>query len=259
MNTLTSTLPGIYAREPKPRTSGFNVIYDNGIPLSQLEGLLSYSQHIDMAEIGYSPTFLLEDLKERVLLYKKHDVVPFLSGFIFEAFIVRDLFKDYLALCAKIETNVFQISDTAITLPHYEKCNYIEKLSKNGVVYTRVGSKDAAHIIPSYKWIQLMDTEMQAGASLLFAESGEAGNVAIYRGSGEVREGLIQEIIQKIPMEKIVWDAPRSEQQLYFVEVSNGSCSCSRLKPNDLLDFEAMRLGLSPRTLNLFFKKEEKV
>ena len=96
-----------------------------------------------------------------------------------------------------------EVSDGSITIPHAEKCGYIEKLTKYGTVLSEVGSKDAAHIIPPYKWIELMKAELEAGATYVIAEARESGNVGIYRGTGEVREGLVQEILTQIPEEKI--------------------------------------------------------
>ena len=52
-----------------------------------------------------------------------------------------------------------EVSDGSIEIPHAEKCGYIEKLTKHGTVLSEVGSKDAAHIIPPYKWIELMKAE----------------------------------------------------------------------------------------------------
>ena len=77
-----------------------------------------------------------------------------------------------------------EVSDGSITIPHAEKCGYIEKLAKKVTVFSEVGSKDAAHIMPPYKWIELMRAELEAGASYVIAEAREAGNVGIYRGSG---------------------------------------------------------------------------
>ncbi len=259
MNKIISGLSGIPDRQSKPRTSGLNIMYDHGISLRELESLFMHAEHIDALEIGYGPAFLVDDLKERVSLCKAHNITPFLTGFVFEVFKVRDKVNDYISMCKDINLKTFQVSDTCIQLSHYEKCVYIEKLSKHGTVYTRVGSQDAAHIIPPYKWIESMNAEISAGASLVFAESREAGNVGIYRGGGEVREGLVHEMVQHIPQEKIVWDTPHIAQQLYFIELLGGQCNCSRIKPELLLGFEAMRLGLSPRTFYLFFNKEEKV
>ena len=96
-----------------------------------------------------------------------------------------------------------EVSDGSITIPHAEKCGYIEKLTKYGTVLSEVGSKDAAHIIPPYKWIELMKAELEAGSTYVIAEAREAGNVGIYRGSGEVREGLVQEILHRYLQKKL--------------------------------------------------------
>lgn len=100
-----------------------------------------------------------------------------------------------------------------------------------------------------------MRAELEAGASYVFTESRDAGNVGIYRGSGEVREGLVQEILTQIPKEKIVWDTPHIPQQLFFIELCGRDCNCSRIKPDDLLTLEAMRLGLNYRTFTLFYEE----
>ena len=118
-----------------------------------------------------------------------------------------------------------------------------------------VGSKDAAHIIPPYKWIELMSAELSAGASYVIAEAREAGNVGIYRGSGEVREGLVQEILTKIPAEKILWEAPQKAQQLYFLELIGCNVNLGNIAPTEVIPLEAMRIGLRGDTFDLYLNK----
>ena len=122
---------------------------------------------------------------------------------------------------------------------------------------SEVGSKDAAHIIPPYKWIELMRAELSAGASYVIAEAREGGNVGIYRGSGEVREGLVQEILTQIPEEKIIWEAPQKEQQLYFIELLGCNVNLGNIAPTEVIPLEAMRVGLRGDTFHLFLNKEK--
>ena len=143
-----------------------------------------------------------------------------------------------------------------VTIPHAEKCGYIEKLTQHGTVLSEVGSKDAAHIIPPYKWIELMRAELAAGASYVIAEAREGGNVGIYRGSGEVREGLVQEILTQIPAEKIIWEAPQKTQQLYFIELVGCNVNLGNIAPSEVIPLEAMRIGLRGDTFDLFLSKE---
>jgi len=119
-----------------------------------------------------------------------------------------------------------------------------------------VGSKDAAHIIPPYKWIELMQAELKAGSTYVIAEAREAGNVGIYRGSGEVREGLVQEILTQIPGEKILWEAPQKAQQLYFIELLGCNVNLGNIAPYEVIPLETMRIGLRGDTFDLFLTKE---
>ena len=122
---------------------------------------------------------------------------------------------------------------------------------------SEVGSKDAAHIIPPYKWIELMKAELAAGSSYIIAEARESGNVGIYRGSGEVREGLVQEILTQIPGERILWEAPQKAQQLYFIELLGCNVNLGNIAPSEVIALEAMRIGLRGDTFYLYLKKQE--
>ena len=119
-----------------------------------------------------------------------------------------------------------------------------------------IGVEDAAHIIPPYKWIELMRAELNAGSAYVIAEAREAGNVGIYRGTGEVREGLVQEILTQIPEEKILWEAPQKAQQLYFLELIGCNVNLGNIAPSEVIALEAMRIGLRGDTFNLYLDKQ---
>ena len=176
----------------------------------------------------------------------------------FEAFLVRNQFDDYLEVIKDYGLEHVEVSDGSITIPHIEKCGYIEKLAKHVTVLSEVGSKDAAHIIPPYKWIELMRAELEAGSTYVIAEAREAGNVGIYRGSGEVREGLVQEILTQIPSEKIMWEAPQKAQQVYFLELLGANVNLGNIAPAEVLPLESTRLGLRGDTFHLFLNKAGK-
>ena len=182
-------------------------------------------------------------------------VVRYFGGTLFEAFLIRNQFNEYINVCKEFGVTYMEVSDGSIDIPHAEKCGYIEKLTKHGTVLSEVGSKDAAHIIPPYKWIELMRAELEAGSSYVIAEAREAGNVGIYRGSGEVREGLVQEILTQIPHEKIIWEAPQKAQQLYFLELIDCNVNLGNIAPNEVIPLESMRIGLRGDTFHLYLNK----
>jgi phosphosulfolactate synthase len=244
-------------RNQKPRTNGLTMIMDKGLSIEEVKNFLSIAHpHIDILKLGFGTSFVTPNLKEKIEVYQGYDIPVYFGGTLFEAFLIRNQFDDYISLCKNYNINYMEVSDGSITIPHAEKCGYIEKLTKYGTVLSEVGSKDAEHIIPPYKWIELMKAELEAGSTYVIAEAREAGNVGIYRGSGEVREGLVQEILTQISGEKIIWEAPQKAQQLYFLELLGCNANLGNIAPTEVIPLEAMRMGLRGDTFHLFLNKE---
>jgi phosphosulfolactate synthase len=209
-------------------------------------------------KLGFGTSFVTPNLVEKLEVYREYNMPIYFGGTLFEAFLIRNQFEDYITVCKEFGVSMMEVSDGSITIPHAEKCGYIEKLTKYGTVLSEVGSKDTAHIIPPYKWIELMRAELNSGATYVIAEAREAGNVGIYRGSGEVREGLVQEILTQIPGEKIIWEAPQKAQQLYFIELLGCNVNLGNIAPGEVLPLETMRIGLRSDTFHLFLDKNDK-
>lgn len=254
MNFKLSQIP---ERKKKPRSNGITMVMDKGLSVNDSRNFMSASHpHVDIVKLGFGTSFVTPNLREKLEVYKSYNIPVYFGGTLFEAFLIRNQFEDYLAVCKDFEIEYMEVSDGSIIIPHAEKCGYIEKLTKYGTVLSEVGSKDAAHIMPPYKWVELMKAELQAGSSYVIAEAREAGNVGIYRGSGEVREGLVQEILTQIPEEKIIWEAPQKAQQLYFLQLLGCNVNLGNIAPAEVISLEAMRIGLRGDTFHLYLNKE---
>lgn len=253
MNFNLSQIP---VRTEQPRTSGLTMIMDKGLSINEVHNFMSVGgPHVDIVKFGFGTSFVTPNLRQKIEAYQSYNVPIYFGGTLFEAFLIRNQFNDYINVCKDYGIHYMEVSDGSISIPHAEKCGYIEKLTKHGTVLSEVGSKDAAHIIPPYKWIELMRAELEAGSSYVIAEAREAGNVGIYRGSGEVREGLVQEILTQIPEDKIIWEAPQKAQQLYFLELIGCNVNLGNIAPNEILALEAMRIGLRGDTFELYLNK----
>ena len=254
MNFNLTQLPD---RNEKPRVNGITMVMDKGLSIEEAKNFMSVAHpHVDILKLGFGTAFVTPNLEEKIKVYQAYDIPVYFGGTLFEAFLIRNQFNDYIAICKDYKINYIEVSDGSITIPHAEKCGYIEKLTKHGTVLSEVGSKDAAHIIPPYKWIELMRAELEAGSTYVIAEARESGNVGIYRGSGEVREGLVQEILTQIPGEKILWEAPQKDQQLYFLELLGCNVNLGNIAPTEVIPLEAMRVGLRGDTFDLYLNKE---
>lgn len=234
---------------------GITMVMDKGLSVVEAQNFLSVSHpHVDIVKLGFGTAYVTPNLEEKLEVYRSYNLPIYFGGTLFEAFLIRNQFDNYIELCKKYDVSYMEVSDGSVDIPHSEKCGYIEKLTKHGTVLSEVGSKDAAHIIPPYKWIELMRAELNAGSTYVIAEAREAGNVGIYRGSGEVREGLVQEILTQIPAEKIIWEAPQKAQQLYFIELIGCNVNLGNIAPTEVIPLEAMRIGLRGDTFHLFLK-----
>src|SRR5688572_2130433 len=255
---MNFNLTQIPHRKPKPRLSGITMVMDKGLSVEEVKNFLNVAHpHVDIIKLGFGTSYVTFNLEEKLEVFRSFNIPIYFGGTLFEAFLVRGQLEDYLEICKRYRVDYIEISDGSVDIPHKEKCDYITRLTKHGIVLSEVGSKDAAHIIPPYKWIELMKAELSAGATYVIAEAREAGNVGIYRGTGEVREGLVQEILTQIPAEKIIWEAPQKAQQLYFIELIGCNVNLGNIAPTEMLPLEAMRVGLRGDTFHLFLNKEE--
>jgi len=250
MNYNLNNLP---ERTIKPRQNGLTMVMDKGLSLRQVEDFLEVAgTHTDIVKLGWSTSFVTPNLKEKLKLYKDAGIPVYFGGTLFEAFVIRNQFEDYRKVLDQYGMEYVEVSDGSIDIPHDEKCEFIQKLSKQVTVISEVGSKDEKKIFAPYKWIKLMKAEIEAGSWKVIAEAREGGNVGIYRDSGEVRQGLVDEILTQIPEETIIWEAPQKAQQVWFIELIGANVNLGNIAPAEVIPLETIRLGLRGDTFNHF-------
>ena len=254
---MNFSLPHIPKRTTSPRNEGLTMVMDKGLSLREAEDMISASsKHIDLVKLGFGTAYLEENLKEKIKLYKDAGLKVYFGGTLFEAFVIRDMFQEFLDLVDHFNLDTVEISDGSITMDHNKKCEYINILSQKTTVLSEIGSKSANVLIPPYKWIQMMDKELNAGSWKIIAESREGGNVGICRDTGEVRSDLIEEILTKIPKEKILWEAPQKSQQVWFIKLMGADVNLGNIAPNEVIPLECLRLGLRGDTFFDFLPKK---
>ena len=243
-------LPNIPNRFSKPREDGLTMVMDKGLSTQEAEMLIESSENfIDIIKFGFGTSIVSNNIKKKIKIYHKHNIKVYLGGTLFEAFIIRDMFQEYCDFIDELGINTVEISDGSIKMDHNKKCEYINKLAnKNMTVFSEVGYKSSNKIIPPSKWIQLMSREIEAGSWKVIAESRESGNVGLYRSSGEVRSDLIEEILTKIPKEKILWEAPKKQQQVFFIKLLGANVNLGNISTNDVIPLECLRRGLRSDT-----------
>jgi phosphosulfolactate synthase len=257
--SINYSLSQVPNRTAKPRKSGITMVMDKGLSLRETEDMLSVSaDYIDIVKLGWATSFVTPKLDEKLAIYREANIPVYFGGTLFEAFVVRNQFEDYLRMLDRYKLEYAEVSDGSITLPHEEKCDYIRKLAPRVKVLSEVGSKDAEKIFAPYKWIEMMKAELEAGAWKVIGEAREGGNIGLYRSSGEVRQGLVDEIIHAISAENIIWEAPQKSQQVYFVKLVGPNVNLGNIAPHETIPLETIRLGLRGDTFATFLTDDVK-
>ena len=248
MNYFLKNIPN---RTQKPRESGYTMVMDKGLSIREAEDMIESSgDFIDIVKLGWATSYVTPQLDEKIKLYQNTGIPCYFGGTLFEAFVIRDQFNDFMKVVDKYSLEHVEVSDGSITMNHDEKCDFIHRISKNYTVLSEVGSKDAAKIIPPYKWIDQMQTELDAGAWKVIGEARESGNVGLFRNSGEVRQGLVEEILTQIPKDKILWEAPQKSQQVWFIKLCGTNVNLGNIATNEVIPLETVRLGLRGDTFH---------
>jgi len=252
-------LPGLPDRTDKPRDNGLTMMMDKGLSIRQVEDTLSASQqYMDIAKLGFGTSIITNDLQKKLDLYKSANIQTCFGGTLFELFYAKGLFDDYRKFIDKYDMPLAEVSDGSISMTHEAKCECIKVLSQQTTVLSEVGSKDADKIIPPYKWIELIQAELEAGAWKVIGEAREGGNVGLFRSTGEVRSGLVEEILNTIPGEKIMWEAPLKSQQVWFIKLLGANVNLGNIAPNEVIPLETLRLGLRGDTFDMFMDETVK-
>ncbi|MFN7301287.1 MAG: phosphosulfolactate synthase [Bacteroidia bacterium] len=250
-------LQSLPERTEKPRQNGLTMVMDKGLTLKEAADFIeNHADHTDIVKLGFGTAVVTRHIEEKVKLYQDAGIPVYFGGTLFEAYVVRNQFEDYLRVLDHFRVDHAEVSDGSIEMPHDVKCDYIRRLATRATVLSEVGSKDAEKIIPPYEWIEQMETELQAGAWKVIAEARESGTVGIFRGSGEVRSGLVAEIIRKIPLEKVIWEAPLKAQQVWFIKLYGTNVNLGNIAPNEVIPLETLRIGLRGDSFHFFLDSQ---
>jgi phosphosulfolactate synthase len=238
-------------RSAKPREYGITHVLDKGLSLAAVDGLIEVAgASVDIVKLGWGTALATENLRPKLQRYREHGIPVVLGGTLTELAIAQDRLEELIAFVKRLELRHFEISDGTIALERESKLELISRLAEDFVVLSEVGSKDdTGAITPPYRWVEQMDEELQAGAWKVIAEGREAGTAGIFRPTGEVREGLIDEIVHGIEQRRIMFDAPLKHQQVWFIRRFGPEVNVGNIAPEDVLSLETLRLGLRSDTL----------
>jgi phosphosulfolactate synthase len=240
------TLP---VRTTKPREHGITHILDRGLAVAEIDSLVEVSgEYIDFVKLGWGTAVATLNLEAKIARYKEHGLPVMFGGTLTELCIVQDRLDTYVKWLHELEIEHIELSDGIINIDHDRKLELIESLAKEFIVLSEVGSKEDTHVMAPFRWVEEISSELEAGAWKVIAEARESGNAGIFRRDGEVRQDLVDEILHTIDGERIIFEAPRKDQQVWFVRRLGPDVNLGNIHPEEVLSLETVRVGLRADT-----------
>src|SRR6187431_512722 len=237
-------------RESKPRSSGLTHVIDKGLNLRDIEGLFDTAgEFVDIVKLGWGTSYVTNNLEKKIALYRSFETPVVCGGTLFEAVYGRDKMDEFKAWLKEFRFSHVEISDGTLEIPRERKLELIAEFAEDFVVLSEVGSKDAEVNIAPYLWVQWMREELDAGAWKVIAEGREGGTAGIYRPTGELRTGLVDEIVHEIEVSDLLFEAPTKSSQAWFVRHFGPEVNLGNIPPEEVIALETLRLGLRADTL----------
>ena len=248
-------LPGMPDRTAKPRTSGLTMVMDKGLSLREAEDLMSVgSEYIDYLKLGFGTSVFTPDVKKKVEAYESAGVRTYLGGTLFEAYVIRNMFDDYIKLIDKLGVKAVEVSDGSYEMDQDKKTDYIKQLSEKYYVLSEVGSKKKDVVYSPEEWVEMMVSELRAGSRKVIAEARESGTTGIYNSDGSINETLIDKLSDDVGFDLIIWEAPLKSQQAWFIKQFGANVNLGNISPNEIIALESLRNGLRGDTFYQFLQ-----
>ena len=253
MNPTTLRLP---SRASKPRTTGYTIVIDSGLPASLFADIVtSGAEYIDYVKFGWGTAVVTNDLRKKIEALDANGIGFYFGGTLMEKYVLQGRFDDFRRFCHEYSCRHVEVSNGTIEMSNSEKASYIRKLASDFTVVSEVGFKDPVRSeqLPPTAWISYIREDLEAGASLVTLEARESGSSGICRPDGALRFGLIEDVLTSgIDQHQLLFEAPTTTLQAHFVTRLGPDVNLGNVPAHAVIGLETLRLGLRADTLDTF-------
>jgi phosphosulfolactate synthase len=234
--------------------NGLTHAIDKGLGPRAWEDVLETSgSFIDIVKLGWGTAYVTQNLQRKLEVLRAAGKPVVIGGTFLEAVIVQDKVDEYKSWLTELGLQHVEVSDGVIDLPRERKLELIAELARDFTVLSEVGSKDAEEVFAPYQWVEWIKEERAAGAWKVITEGREGGTAGIYRPTGEMRTGLVDEIVHEVPVDDLIFEAPTKSSQAWFIRQFGSSVNLGNIPPDEVIALETLRLGLRADTLKEVF------
>ncbi|MCZ7598782.1 MAG: phosphosulfolactate synthase [Gammaproteobacteria bacterium] len=244
-------------RTEKPRRSGLTMMMDWGLGRNRVADHLDLvAPYVDLAKIvvGTARLYPRHYLVEKLALYKRYDVVPFLGGQFSEYVYATqgiEAMPGFFAEAKDLGFEAVEVSDNCVPLSDDRRRELIRMAIDCGLeVHGEVGSKVVNQRTPTISSAEA-EVCLDAGCDVVLVEGAE-----LVTANGEPIPEMIHSLRQGLDLEKVLfeltgpWIKGNTLCDVYqlkkflFTEFGT-TINLANVMPDDVLETEALRVGLS--------------
>jgi phosphosulfolactate synthase len=239
------------ARATKPRSRGITHVLDSGLTPDGTRSFLGHAGHlVDIVKVGWGIGYIDPCLPDKIALCAEHSCTVSLGGTLLEVAAMQDRVAELRDWALAVGISHVEVSDGLRALPPGRKQALIRELTADFAVLAETGAKEGGYPPTPADWGEEMARDLDAGASWVIAEGRESGTVGLYRADYAIREELVEAIAGSVSVDKVIFEAPRKNQQAWFVRQFGADVNLCNIAPASVLALETLRLGLRADTVS---------
>ena len=243
-------------RTAKPRARGVTHVIDRGLPIATLESLLDVAgAHIDFVKFGWGTAYVSRHIRAKVEACREAKVRTCVGGTLLELATVQAKLREFVRWVDFTGFDAVEVSEGTVELGAGIKAGLIEALARDFTVLAEVGSKDGEAPVRPSAWAAQMEADLDAGATFVLAEGRESGTVGLYHPDGRIREPLVSALVARVPVDRIIFEAPASAQQKWFVRHLGVDVNLGNVPGDEVIALETLRRGLRADTAGLALRR----
>ena len=233
-----------------PAQVGLTHVMDKGLNIRDIEGMFDTAgDFVDIVKFGWGTSYVTNNLEKKIALYRHFETPVVCGGTLFEAVYAKGKLDEFKTWLTEHRFAHVEISDGTIDIPREEKLALIADFARDFTVLSEVGSKDSDVVYAPYQWVEWIKEELEAGSWKVITEAREGGTAGIFRKDGDMRTGLIDEIVHGVAIDDLIFEAPTKASQAWFVKQFGPNVNLGNIPPDEVIPLETLRLGLRGDTL----------
>jgi phosphosulfolactate synthase len=239
-------------RQPKPRAAGLTHLLDKGAPLDVLAAVLDGAgELVDVLKLGWGIAYVDRFVKARIAACHAAGVLVSFGGTLLEIAVAQGRLDELRAWASDQGFDAVEVSDGLARFTPGVKTALVAELAGDFTVLAETGAKDDTIPVVPERWVEEMAADLEAGARWVIAEGRESGTVGLFGPDGSVREDLVAAIVAHLPVERVIFEAPRKAQQAWFITHLGPGVNLGNVPLEEILPLETLRLGLRADTASL--------